>query len=67
MKNKKLREAFGIGEFDPKLRAKQVEEERRMRAEKEKELRQKRYQYIIYYFLCCNESQLKICTKFEGI
>lgn len=44
MKNRKLREAFGLGEFDPTLRAKQEEEERRMRAEKEKELRQKKYQ-----------------------
>lgn len=44
MKNRKLREAFGLGEFDPAIRAKQIEEERRMRAEHEKELRQKKYQ-----------------------
>lgn len=44
MKNRKLREAFGLGEFDPSLRAKQEEEERRLKAEREKELRQKRYQ-----------------------
>lgn len=51
IKNRKLREAFGLGEFDPALRAKQEEEERRQRAEKEKELRQKKYQYDFIFKL----------------
>jgi serine/arginine repetitive matrix protein 2 len=46
LKNKKLREAFGLGEFDPTVKAKQEEEERRIRAEKEKEARRKKYQWV---------------------
>jgi hypothetical protein len=46
LKNRKLREAFGLGEFDPGVRAKNVEQERRLKEDKEKELRQKRYQLV---------------------
>lgn len=46
MKNRKLREAFGLGEFDPVVRAKQNEEELRAREEREKELRRKKYQWV---------------------
>ncbi len=42
-KNKRLREAFGLGEYDPAVRAKQMEEERRLHDEREKELRRKKY------------------------
>ena len=44
-KNKKLREAFGLGEFDTQAKAKQIEEEERIRIEKAKELKAKKYQY----------------------
>jgi hypothetical protein len=43
LKNKKLREAFGLGEFDPAVRAKQIEEERKLHDEREKEMRRKKY------------------------
>ena len=43
LKNRKLREAFGIGEYDPSVQAKNAEEERKLRNEREKELRRKKY------------------------
>lgn len=44
LKNRKLREAFGLGEFDATEKNKLIEQERRLRAQKEREMRQKRYQ-----------------------
>jgi hypothetical protein len=38
-----LRQAFGIGEFDPTVKAKQEEAERNLRIEKAKELNSKKY------------------------
>ena len=46
LKNRKLREAFGIGEFDSSVKAKQEEEERRMRIEKAKELKTRKYHWV---------------------
>lgn len=46
LKNKKLREAFGLGEFDPEVRAKQMQEERKVREAQEAEIRNKRYQWV---------------------
>jgi serine/arginine repetitive matrix protein 2 len=43
IKNKKLREAFGIGEFDPHEMAKKREEEKRAEIEKAKSLNQRKY------------------------
>lgn len=41
LKNKNLREAFGLGEFEPSVRAKQLEEERKLR-----DLHDTRYQWV---------------------
>ena len=46
LKNRKLREAFGLGEFDPTVKAKQVEEEKRMRELRHKEMLSKKYQWV---------------------
>ncbi len=46
MKNKKLREAFGLGEFEPTILAKKYEEERRIRDEQAKQLLEKRYKWV---------------------
>ncbi len=43
MKNRKLREAFGIGEFDPKEVEKLKEAQRREEIEKVKEMQQRKY------------------------
>ena len=43
IKNKKLREAFGIGEYDPREVAKKREEEKREEIERAKALNQRKY------------------------
>jgi hypothetical protein len=45
-KNKKLREAFGLGEYDPILKAKKLEEERAQRIEMAREMQKKNYQLV---------------------
>ena len=45
IKNRKLREAFGIGEFDPREITKKREEEKREEIEKAKAINQRKYRY----------------------